>query len=204
MNYHRYGEKYGFHVDQLECNFGIPDDTLHPDQWMCFKLSATIVDDELLVMLDYSSLFYLDQPDSLKAAEEKIRGPHHSLCASHGFQHLRNWTEEYFVKAYRCRKCSNEVRDTVDFNYGPGQGETRRTMWCNLGRCADSNDRKWCMATLAKSSRCRYGASSLRKSIYADFFDDRSPRKTALKLPGKIHEHFRSRRRFPPFPCSSF
>ncbi|KAI1946603.1 hypothetical protein LOZ12_003383 [Ophidiomyces ophidiicola] len=108
MNYHRYGEKYGFHVDQLECNFGIPDDTLHPDQWMCFKLSATIVDDELLVMLDYSSLFYLDQPDSLKAAEEKIRGPHHSLCASHGFQHLRNWTEEYFVKAYRCRKCSNE------------------------------------------------------------------------------------------------
>ncbi|KAK2740895.1 hypothetical protein FQN55_008594 [Onygenales sp. PD_40] len=176
MNRHRYGDEYGYYpVTDLEFDSRL----IYPrGRDARYSFRARIINDELVVKVDYAVLFRNDSPKDKADAWEWI----FSQCK--GLR--RNWPEYRAdlrkqakeCRAFRCWECLAEARLIIDPAYSTKRGEVWLTKYINLGPCRTPFDPKW--RRLFNSIHLCYYAKNYVGIGYARFFagDDASPHRT--------------------------
>lgn len=171
MNYHRYGEGYGYPTGVLAYN--CPSISGH-----C-SFDAKIVSGELIVKLDVSYIFCRDELPSTSSSHPQKRAAAigmHIYSLLHGtprIPHLEDLmqTDKLYL-SFKCNACWSEIRCIIDSESEGRYGETRKTMWSNLGPCRSPFDARWRAAVKGCTS-----LNSRRQAplSYAGYFDDTSP-----------------------------
>ncbi|KAK2813446.1 hypothetical protein FQN50_000762 [Emmonsiellopsis sp. PD_5] len=175
MNRHRYGDDYGYSpLTDLEFD---PRLAYREGREARYSFRARIINDELVVKIDYAVLF---RNDSLKDKTDALQWIFYQ-CTSLGYDwpdyraDLRKQAKE--CRSVRCQECLTEARLIVDPTYSTKRGEVWLTKYINLGPCSNPFDPKW--RRLFNFRHFCYNAKNDEriKSGYARFFagDDVSP-----------------------------
>jgi hypothetical protein len=192
MNRHRYGRAYGCPASDIEYNHDCNNEAARQYADVAIRgwrerrrLSARVINNELVVKIDLSRLF-LFHDDVTKAGATGIL--HRGIGSHSGGEPWRRQREELKGKEdaslhFRCRKCECELRCKVmDPGYYGEYGEVRISMWLTLGSCETPHDPKWLRAI----QRCQLGYNQCYRidpaeSLYARYFDDASPYRAKVK-----------------------
>jgi hypothetical protein len=187
MNYHRCGPDYGCPTADLEENIahGLP----YINGGCRERRSVTIVNNELLLKVDRSSLFLRSWPPQSEfwAAERNWRSclfDYHfsrSWATANIFDSLDISKKE--VRMFLCAECQGEFRLIIDPHYSKRCGELRLTAWVNMGSCRSPFDPKWSSRKPWYWLHTKVRELDPTDAEYIAHFDDLSPQKIDLSEP---------------------
>jgi hypothetical protein len=187
MNYHRFGPSYGCPIGDIEYIAEGGPEYIFRWQERCL-FSAKIVNNELIVKLERSGAFRLDDSSAKEKALSVFRDTLGPWCPAPplGGQPIES-RAGLFV---RCNSCGCEKRWILALacEGKPGYGEIRRTAWLNLGACESPYDMKWLRATgSGRPGGVGYSHIDPAQSFYMKYFDDRSPHQLKLKARARTY-----------------